>query len=356
MSGGTFTIPNSIFLISQSSSNLFRLDTSRSTLSGLDVLMIGVFFIDFVKFWPDLVRSPRDNFDSRPIPESWLELELFLEDSSLFVFVTSLSRLSLLDLTLLVPGLRPLPPLSVLLTFLGDPLGEFFSACVRDSSRLLVCGVLPAPLEGTEPVLVVEAGECEEPPGPPLTFTDRLELLVLFRRLLEDLPCEDVLTGENSVFPPRRPSPTSGSVECSLDFMVRLTGPLSWPPSGHISTRWLTGGRGAGVEIKTHPGPGTALQNLAGRAGEGGGGTAFNSVTRLHLWPEWAGTVQILRSFPFILSQSVRQLQSGSDSVGTSLTTIFSRLRTDWAAVSSEQRGTVGGRAVGPYWVVLVRR
>jgi hypothetical protein len=204
MSGGTFTIPSSIFLISQSSSNLFLLDTSRSTLSGLDVLIIGVFLIDFVKFWPDLVRSPRDNFDSRPIPESWLELELFLEDSSLFVFT---SRLSLLDL-ILVPDLRTLLPLSVLLTFLGDPLGEFFSTAVRDSSRLLVCGVLPAPVEGTEAVLVAEDGECEEPP-PPLTFTDKLLLFMLFRRLLEDLPCEEVLTGENSVFPPRRPSPTS---------------------------------------------------------------------------------------------------------------------------------------------------
>ena len=233
MSGGTFTIPNSIFLISQSSSNLFLLDTSRSTLSGLDVLIIGVFFIDFVKFWPDLVRSPRDSFDSRPIPESWLELELFLEDSSLFGFT---SLLSLLDL-MTVPGLRTF-------MFLGDPLGEFFSPEVRDSSRLFVCGVLPAPVE---PALEAEAGECEGPP-PPLTFTDKLLLFMLFRRLLEDLPCEDVRTGENSVFPPRRPSPTSWSVECSLDFIVR--GGAS-APSGHISGGTLS--QSAGVEIKTHP-------------------------------------------------------------------------------------------------------
>jgi len=142
-----------------------------------------------------------------------------------------------------------LPPLSVLLTFLGDPLGEFFSAAVRDSSRLLVCGVRPAPVEGTEPVLAAEAaGECEEPPGP-LTFTDRLLLFMFCRRLLEDLPAEEVLTGENSVLAPRRPSPTSGSVEWSLDFMLRAG---ASPPSGQTS-RGALSPRTAGVEIETHP-------------------------------------------------------------------------------------------------------
>lgn len=67
-----------------------------------------------------------------------------------------------------------------------EAAGEFFSAAVRDSSRLLVCGVLPAPLEGREPALEVEEGECELLPP---AFTEEVELFMLLRRLLEDLPC-----------------------------------------------------------------------------------------------------------------------------------------------------------------------
>ena len=64
-------------------------------------------------------------------------------------------------------------------------MGEFFSAAVRDSSRLLVWGVLPAPELGRVPALVVEEGEWELPPD----FTEELVLLMLLWRLLEDLPC-----------------------------------------------------------------------------------------------------------------------------------------------------------------------
>lgn len=153
------------------------------------------------------------------MPESWLELELFLEDSSLLTFT---SRLSLLFL--FVPDLRP--PGTVLLRFLGepperlDPEEEFFSAAVRDSSRLLVWGVRPAPEEGREPVLVAEDGEWE-------LLAEELELFMLLRRLLEDLPA------------PRRPSPTSWSWEWSLDFIVTQSMARDWIVECRV---WCGGG------------------------------------------------------------------------------------------------------------------
>ena len=105
------------------------------------------------------------------------------------------------------------------MTFLGDPVGEFFSTAVRDSSRLFVCGVLPGPGDG-DPLLptdvLVGPGEGDAPL--PQVLFPVLEVLLLMR-LLEDLPWF-VLTGENSSFPPRRPSPASCSVVCSLDFML----------------------------------------------------------------------------------------------------------------------------------------
>jgi len=105
------------------------------------------------------------------------------------------------------------------LTFLGDPVGEFFSTAVRDSSRLLVCGVRPGPGEGETllPTDVLVGPGDGDAPLPQVLFPV-LEVLLLMR-LLEDLPWE-VLTGENSSFAPRRPSPASGSVVCSFDFML----------------------------------------------------------------------------------------------------------------------------------------
>ena len=99
-------------------------------------------------------------------------------------------------------------------------MGEFFSTAVRDSSRLLVCGVLPGPGEGDTLLptdVLVGAGDGDAPL--PHVLFPVLEVLLLIR-LLEDLPW-GVLTGENSsCFPPRRPSPASWSVVCSLDFML----------------------------------------------------------------------------------------------------------------------------------------
>ena len=94
-------------------------------------------------------------------------------------------------------------------TFLGEPLGEFFSAVDRDNSLLLVCGVLPAP------ELVLGPGEPEDPGplGPTLLWITRLlEALELWR--LER-------TGEFSgfPFPARRLSPASPSVSRDFIFM-----------------------------------------------------------------------------------------------------------------------------------------
>lgn len=142
MSGGTFTIPSSIFLRSQSSSKRLRLDTSLSTLSGLFVRIIGGCLSDLVRLCPDLVLSALESLDSRPIPESWLELELFLEDSSLLE-VTLESRWGSL-LFLLAPCLC-LVLAAALEDWVrvrprgcGDPVGEFFSRLLRVSSRRLV--------------------------------------------------------------------------------------------------------------------------------------------------------------------------------------------------------------------------
>ena len=278
MSGGTLTIPSSIFLISHSSSNLFLPDTSFSTLSGAVVVIIGGALKDLFK--DDLTLS-RDCFDSRPMPESWLELELFLEDSSLVLLTLSrwLSLLVLFDFLLLTPLLP------VLLTFLGDPVGEFFSNTVRDNSRLLVCrgnkiitdivsllltwGVLPAPLSAAGPSL-----------GP---GDDEEELTLLRCPTPPDLwPVTRVLglTGEFSVFRlPRLPSPASS---CSLDFILteemmmmmitccseRSHVPVScihwwlvltagtsgcWPGLEIFQTDGRTGERECGWKIKTHP-------------------------------------------------------------------------------------------------------
>ena len=223
MSGGTFTMPSSMFLISQSSSNRLRSDTSMSAMSGLFVLMIGGGWLlsDLVKFCPDLVLSPLVSLDSRPMPESWLELELFLEDSSLLEFT---SRWWSPLVLLVAVFLTTFPLLEVRVTLLGAGPGEFFSNVVRDSSLRLVCGVLPAP----EPA----AGECPalgpgdwEDPGPLLT-------LLPLTRLLEVLPPRPARTGEFSGFPPpRRQSPTSES--WSRDFIFMFN-PLqaSWGRAG----------------------------------------------------------------------------------------------------------------------------
>ena len=207
MSGGTFTMPSSMFLISQSSSNRFRSDTSMSDLGGLFVLIRGGggwLLSDLVRLCPDLVLSPLVILDSRPMPESWLEFELFLEDSSLFA-LTSLPFLwSPLVLLVGADFLTTFPLLEVRLTFLGLPLGEFFSAVDRDNSLLLVCGVLPAP------EVVLGPGEPEDP----------FETTLLgITRLLEALPPRPVRTGEFSGFAWRRHSPASLSVSRDFIFM-----------------------------------------------------------------------------------------------------------------------------------------
>lgn len=106
------------------------------------------------------------------------------------------------------------------MTFRGDPVGEFFSTAVRDSSRLLVCGVRPGPGEGETllPTDVLPGPGDGDAPLPQVLFPV-LEVLLL-TRLLDDLPWAEVLTGENSSFPPRRPSPASSSGFCSFDFML----------------------------------------------------------------------------------------------------------------------------------------
>ena len=150
MSGGTFTIPSSIFLISQSSSKRLRLDTSLSTLSGLFVRIIGGCLSDLVRLCPDLVLSALESLDSRPIPESWLELELFLEDSSLLELTLESRWRSLLFLLApclcLVLAAALEDWVRVRPRGCGDPVGEFFSRLLRVSSRRLVCGVRPAPV------------------------------------------------------------------------------------------------------------------------------------------------------------------------------------------------------------------
>ena len=119
------------------------------------------------------------------------------------------SLLSPLVLLVAVLVLTTLPLLEVRVTFLGEPLGEFFSAVVRDSSLLLVCGVLPAP------ELVLGPGELEGP-GP-------LEPALLWiTRLLEALVLRLERTGEFSGFPfpaARRLSPASPSVSRDFIFM-----------------------------------------------------------------------------------------------------------------------------------------
>ena len=227
MSGGTFTMPSSMFLISQSSSNRLRSDTSMTVRSGLFVLIRGGggwLLKDLVRFCPDRVLSPLVSFDSRPMPESWLELELFLEDSSLLELTSLLSPLVLL---VAVFVLTTFPLLEVRVTFLGEPLGEFFSAVDSDSSLLFVCGVLPAP------ELVLGPGDPEDPgPGP-------LEPILLWiTRLLEALPLRLARTGEFSgfPFPARRLSPASPSV--SRDFIFMFSPAVS-ASSG--CTSWLQG-------------------------------------------------------------------------------------------------------------------
>ena len=62
-------------------------------------------------------------------------------------------------LVLLVAVFLRFPLLEVLVTLRGEPLGEFFSNVVKDSSLRLVCGVLPGPGAGEVPPATLGAGD-----------------------------------------------------------------------------------------------------------------------------------------------------------------------------------------------------
>ena len=160
------------------------------------------------------------------MPESWLELELFLEDSSLLELLTSLLLSPLVLLVAVFVVLTTFPLLDVRVTFLGEPLGEFFSAVVRDNSLLLVCGVLPAP------ELVLGPGEPEDPGPGPLGPT-----LLWITRLLEALELWRLeRTGEFSGFPfpaRRLESPASPSA-VSRDFIFMFCPVVASASSGGL--------------------------------------------------------------------------------------------------------------------------